>query len=93
MSTTQIKEENTAFVPLIHDIMKSMERDNQEVQQELSRLKSRIQELRETVAVMPGIDLSPEEQHRRLQHLREQVHIKNQLLQKYKTLCIFDNSK
>uniref|UniRef100_A0A8C4NF84 Mediator of RNA polymerase II transcription subunit 9 n=1 Tax=Eptatretus burgeri TaxID=7764 RepID=A0A8C4NF84_EPTBU len=70
-----------------------MEKDSQEVHQELSRLKTRIGEVRTTVASMPGIDTNPEEQQKRLKHLEEQVQNKQQLLHKYKSLGVFEIPK
>lgn len=71
----------------------SMDKDSPDVHQELNKLKTKIQEVREQVAVMPGIDMSPALQESRLRMLREQVRTKNQLLQKYKSLCMFDIPK
>ncbi len=71
----------------------SMDKDSPDVHQELNKLKTKIQEAREQVAAMPGIDLSPALQESRLRMLREQVRTKNQLLQKYKSLCMFDIPK
>ncbi|KAG5853553.1 hypothetical protein ANANG_G00027210 [Anguilla anguilla] len=97
MATVTVKQEpedeDCSLLPLVHDIIKCMDKDNQEVHQELSKLKTKIQEAREQIGGMPGIDLSPEEQQRRLRLLREQVRTKNQLLQKYKSLCMFDIPK
>ncbi len=71
----------------------SMDKDSPDVHQELNKLKTKIQEVREQVAAMPGIDMSPALQESRLRMLREQVRTKNQLLQKYKSLCMFDIPK
>ncbi|XP_061088360.1 mediator of RNA polymerase II transcription subunit 9 [Conger conger] len=97
MATVTVKQEtedeDCSLLPLVHDIIKCMDKDNQEVHQELNKLKARIQEAREQIASMPGIELSPDQQQRRLRLLREQVRTKNQLLQKYKSLCMFDIPK
>lgn len=71
----------------------SMDKDSQDVHQELAKLKAKIQEAREQISNMPGIDSSPAEQQQQLATLREQVRTKNQLLQKYKSLCMFDVPK
>ncbi|XP_031420455.1 mediator of RNA polymerase II transcription subunit 9 isoform X2 [Clupea harengus] len=71
----------------------SMDKDGTDVQQELSKLKAKIQESREQIAVMPGIDASPAEQQQQLETLQEQVRTKKQLLQKYKSLCMFEVPK
>lgn len=70
-----------------------MDKDNQDVHQELNKLRQRIQDTREQILAMPGIDLSSEVQQNKLRTLREQVRTKNQLLQKYKGLCMFDIPK
>ncbi|KAG9267346.1 mediator of RNA polymerase II transcription subunit 9 [Astyanax mexicanus] len=85
--------EDYSFLPLIHDIIKCMDKENQDVHQELNRLRARIQEAREQISAMPGIDASPSAQQQRLQTLRDQVRTKNQLLHKYKGLCMFDIPK
>ncbi|KAE8578833.1 hypothetical protein XENTR_v10023786 [Xenopus tropicalis] len=87
------EEEEYTFLPLVHDIIKCMDKDSQDVYQELNELKSKFQAMRKLVGNMPGIDLSPEEQQRHLQSLREQVQTKNELLQKYKSLCMFEIPK
>ncbi|KAI1886484.1 hypothetical protein AGOR_G00196220 [Albula goreensis] len=90
----ETEDEDCSLLPLVHDIIKcSMDKDSQEVHQELNKLKTKIQEAREQISAMPGIELSPAEQQQQLQTLREQVRTKNQLLQKYKGLCMFDIPK
>ncbi|XP_067225946.1 mediator of RNA polymerase II transcription subunit 9 [Chanodichthys erythropterus] len=85
--------EDYSFLPIIHDVIKCMDKESPDVHQELNKLKTKIQEAREQISAMPGIDMSPALQESRLQTLREQVQTKNQLLQKYKSLCMFDIPK
>ncbi|XP_073685014.1 mediator of RNA polymerase II transcription subunit 9 [Garra rufa] len=85
--------EDYSFLPIIHDIIKCMDKDSPDVHQELNKLKTKIQEAREQISAMPGIDMSPELQESKLRTLRDQVRTKNQLLQKYKSLCMFDIPK
>lgn len=73
--------------------VESMDKDSQDVHQELVKFKTRIQEAREQIGAMPGIDMSLSEQQHELETLREQVRTKNQLLQKYKSLCMFEVPK
>ncbi|XP_013865488.1 mediator of RNA polymerase II transcription subunit 9 [Austrofundulus limnaeus] len=87
------ENEDCSLLPLVHDIIKCMDKESQDVHQELAKLKAKIQEAREQISNMPGIDSSPQEQQQQLATLREQVHTKNQLLQKYKSLCMFDVPK
>ncbi|MGH0119597.1 UNVERIFIED_CONTAM: hypothetical protein FKN15_056865 [Acipenser sinensis] len=70
-----------------------MDKDSQDVHQELNKLKTKIQEAREQISTMPGISLSPGQQQQQLQNVREQVRTKNKLLQKYRSLCMFDIPK
>uniref|UniRef100_A0A3Q3K327 Mediator of RNA polymerase II transcription subunit 9 n=2 Tax=Monopterus albus TaxID=43700 RepID=A0A3Q3K327_MONAL len=85
--------EDYSLLPLVHDIIKCMDKDSQDIHQELPKLKTKIQEAREQISNMPGIDSSPLAQQQQLATLREQVRTKNQLLQKYKSLCMFDAPK
>lgn len=73
--------------------VESMDKDSQDVHQELVKFKTRIQEAREQIGAMSGIDRSLSEQQHELETLREQVRTKNQLLQKYKSLCMFEVPK
>lgn len=74
-------------------VFSSMDKESPDVHQELAKLKAKIQEAREQISAMPGIESSPVEQQQQLATLREQVRTKNQLLQKYKSLCMFDAPK
>ncbi|XP_031433977.1 mediator of RNA polymerase II transcription subunit 9 isoform X2 [Clupea harengus] len=89
----QQETEDYSFLPLIHDIIKCMDKDSPDVHQELNKLKTKIQETREQILAMPGIETNLEQQQQQLQTLTEQVHTKNQLLHKYKGLCMFDIPK
>ncbi|XP_037113553.1 mediator of RNA polymerase II transcription subunit 9 [Syngnathus acus] len=97
MAVSQPKQEkegdDCSLLPLVHDIIKCMDKESPDVHQELSKLKTKIQEAREQISAMPGIESSPVEQQQQLATLREQVRTKNQLLQKYKSLCMFDVPK
>ncbi|XP_063790905.1 mediator of RNA polymerase II transcription subunit 9 [Pseudophryne corroboree] len=87
------EEDEYTFLPLVHDIIKCMDKDSQDVYQELNELKNKFQVMRKQIGNMPGIDMSPEQQQQLLQSLRGQVQTKNQLLQKYKGLCMFEIPK
>lgn len=89
----QKMQEDWSLLPLVHDIIKCMDKDSQDVHQELNKLKTKIQEAREQISTMPGISMSPEQQQQQLQNVREQVRTKNKLLQKYRSLCMFDIPK
>ncbi|XP_032618624.1 mediator of RNA polymerase II transcription subunit 9 [Chelonoidis abingdonii] len=86
-------QEDFSFLPLVHDIIKCMDKDSQDVHQVLNELKTKFQETRKMISAMPGIGVSPEQQQQQLCSLREQVRTKNELLQKYKSLCMFEIPK
>ncbi|KAM4024746.1 mediator of RNA polymerase II transcription subunit 9 [Anomaloglossus baeobatrachus] len=90
---TAEEEEDYTFLPLVHDIIKCMDKDSQDVYQELNELKNKFQAMRKQINNMAGIDMSPEQQQQHLQSLRAQVQTKNELLQKYKSLCMFEIPK
>ena len=64
-----------------------------DVNEDPTALQTKPQEMRKAVSAMPGIHLSPEQQQQQLLSLREQVRTKSQLLQKYKSLCMFEIPK
>lgn len=69
---------------------RSMDKDSPDVHQDLNTLKTKFQEMRKVVSTMPGIHLSPRAAAAAAATLREQVQTKNELLQKYKSLCMFE---
>uniref|UniRef100_A0AAR2KFG7 Mediator of RNA polymerase II transcription subunit 9 n=1 Tax=Pygocentrus nattereri TaxID=42514 RepID=A0AAR2KFG7_PYGNA len=96
MAAVQTKrdlEEDYSLLPVVHDIIKCIDKDSADVHQELVKLKSKIQEARDQISSMPGIDVSPAVQQQQLLTLREQVRTKKQLLKKYKSLCMFEVPK
>lgn len=92
-SPAGVKEETYSFLPLVHNIIKCMDKDSPDTHQDLNALKAKFQEMRKVISTMPGIHLSPEQQQQQLHSLREQVRTKNELLQKYKSLCMFEIPK
>ncbi|XP_069501831.1 mediator of RNA polymerase II transcription subunit 9 [Ambystoma mexicanum] len=87
------EEEEYSFLPLVHEIIKCLDKDSPDVHRDLNALKNKFQAMRKMINAMPGIDLSPEQQQQEQQNLREQVRTKNELLQKYKSLCMFEIPK
>ncbi|XP_037056546.1 mediator of RNA polymerase II transcription subunit 9 isoform X2 [Peromyscus leucopus] len=75
------------------DPLQGMDKDSPDLHQDLNALKTKFQEMRKLIGTMPGIHVSPEQQQQQLQSLREQVRTKNELLQKYKSLCMFEIPK
>lgn len=74
-------------------LARSMDKDSPDLHQDLNALKTKFQEMRKLIGTMPGIHVSPEQQQQQLHSLREQVRTKNELLQKYKSLCMFEIPK
>ncbi|XP_063285071.1 mediator of RNA polymerase II transcription subunit 9 [Pelobates fuscus] len=87
------EEEEYTVLPLVHDIIKCIDKESQDLYQELNDLKNKFQTMKKLVNGMPGIDLNPDQQQQHLQSLRQQVQTKNELLQKYKSLCMFEIPK
>ncbi|XP_003227630.1 mediator of RNA polymerase II transcription subunit 9 [Anolis carolinensis] len=85
--------EQASFLPLVHDVIKCMDKDSQDVHQMLNELRTKFVEMRKLIKSMQGIGMSPEQQQVQLQNLREQVKTKSELLQKYKSLCMFEIPK
>ena len=82
---------STNFMPMIHDIVKSIERDSNDFPQKINDFTAKIQEAREAVQKLPGIDNSEAEQLKQLELLRKQFTLKSELLQKYKNKCNIEN--
>ncbi|KAI2799885.1 hypothetical protein RDWZM_004892 [Blomia tropicalis] len=105
MSVT-VQDLNTDFLPLIYDIIRSLEKETHEnpsqkviliTQQsnsdphgKVQQLKDLFAEFRSTVPKISGIDSSKEEQLHRLYVLREQLVMKKELLMKYKKNSSFE---
>ncbi|XP_014678033.1 PREDICTED: mediator of RNA polymerase II transcription subunit 9-like [Priapulus caudatus] len=78
------------FLSLIYEIIRSIEKDSHDVAQKLAELSRLFELCRHQIAKLPGIELSKAEQQQQIDVLRKQVVLKNELLQKYKTLCHFE---
>ena len=95
-SETVVTEIDTDFLPIIHEIIKTIERDPQdassknkeslEASQKIQDLAKKIETAREQVKKLPGIDHTKEEQAAQLKALKKQLELKQQLIQKYKNL-------
>lgn len=84
------------FLPIIHEIVKTIEKDPQDAaaknkesldaSQKIQELSKKIETAREQVKRLPGIDFTKEEQAAQLKALRKQLVLKEELIQKYKNL-------
>ena len=70
-----------------------MEREPHEVTQKVTDLKNKLDQAREQVKKLPGIEHSKEEQERQIEVLRKQLVSKTELLRRYKNMCNFDIPK
>lgn len=85
-----VEEVDANFLPLIYDTLKSLDRGPTEVSLKVNELQKKLQQMREQIEGLPGIDLSREEQLRQMEVLRQQLVIKTELLRKYKDTDRFD---
>ncbi|XP_017485503.1 PREDICTED: mediator of RNA polymerase II transcription subunit 9-like [Rhagoletis zephyria] len=84
----------TAILPVVYEIIRCVEKDpldnaakqreSQECSQKILELQKRFEIARVEVKQLPGIDYNKEEQLQRLELLRNQLKLKQQLIRKYK---------
>lgn len=87
---------DTDFLPVIHEILKTIEKDPQDAasknkesldaSQKIQDLGKKIEAAREQVKKLPGIDHTKEEQAAQLKALKKQLVLKQELIKKYKNL-------
>ncbi|XP_054737302.1 mediator of RNA polymerase II transcription subunit 9 [Anastrepha obliqua] len=92
--TTSGNTNLTAILPVIYEIIRCVEKDpldnatkqreSQECSQKILELQKRFEIARAEVKQLPGIDYNKEEQLQRLELLRNQLKLKQQLIRKYK---------
>uniref|UniRef100_A0A0K8VUE9 Mediator of RNA polymerase II transcription subunit 9 n=2 Tax=Bactrocera latifrons TaxID=174628 RepID=A0A0K8VUE9_BACLA len=85
-----------AILPVIYEIIRCVEKDpldnatkqreSQECSQKIIELQKRFDIARTEVKQLPGIDYNKEEQLQRLELLRNQLKLKQQLIRKYKDI-------
>jgi len=84
------------FLPQIHDIVKTVEKDPQDAatknkesldaSEKVKELNKKIERAREDVKKLPGIALTKEEQAAQLNALKKQLKVKQELLARYRKL-------
>jgi len=84
------------FLPHIHDIVKTIEKDPQdaatknstslEASEKVKELNKRLEKAREEVKKLPGVDLTKEEQAAQLGAFRKQLKLKQELLARFRKL-------
>jgi len=77
------------FLPLVYEIIKSVEKDAGDVSSKINDLRVKFQQVREAIEKLPGIESSPEEQAQLIENYQKQFEAKNQLLVKYKDVSQF----
>jgi len=91
-----VSEIEAEFLPLIHDIVKTVEKDPQdaanknkeslEASQKVQDLSKKLDKAREDVKKLAGVDFTKEEQAAQLKALKKQLKLKQELILKYKRL-------
>ncbi|CAD5113544.1 DgyrCDS2705 [Dimorphilus gyrociliatus] len=76
------------FIPLVYEILKSVDKDSGDVTNRVTDLKNKIQRAKEQVEKLPGIDQCPEEQAKQLEVIRKQLDLKVELLKKLRNFSI-----
>jgi len=91
-----VADVDAEFLPNIHDILKTIEKDPQdattknkeslEASQKVQDLNKKIEKAREDVKKLPGIEHTKEEQAAQLKALKKQLKLKQELILKYQNL-------
>ncbi len=95
-STVEAKDINVDLLPIVHDVVRALEKDandvsqrskdSQEASSKIMDFNKRVGEVREDIYRLPGIETSKEEQLAQLQNLKKQLQMKKDLIAKYKRL-------
>lgn len=96
VAVVSVADIDAEFLPAIHDIIKTIEKDPQdaatknkdglEASQKIQDLNKKIEAARDLVKKLPGIDFTKEEQAAQLKALKKQLLLKQELIQKYSKL-------
>ncbi len=84
------------LLPLVHDVVRILERDNQDVSQrakdsheaaqKVTEIGKKIETLRERIHKLAGVETTPQEQLKSLDTLKKQLRLKKKLIAKYRSL-------
>ncbi|CAO1421434.1 unnamed protein product [Diamesa hyperborea] len=91
-----VEEESLLDLNIIYEIIRKFEKYNisdkniesQECSQKIVELQKRLEAAREEVRQLPGIDESKNSQLERLENLKKQLKIKQELINKYKNFIL-----
>jgi len=104
-SKLEAKDVDVEILPIVHDIIRALEkdtndvsqrsRDSLEASQKILELNKKVEKVREDIYRLPGIEMNKEEQLAKMQNLKQQLKMKKDLIAKYKelNLKIFDLTK
>lgn len=102
-SSLTVDDVDVDFLPLIYDIIRSVERDphdstqktreSQDISQKILELHKKFDEARSQIGRLPGVEYSKDEQLRKLETFRKQLQLKKDLLRKYREMCTFEIPK
>ncbi|CAG9862463.1 unnamed protein product [Phyllotreta striolata] len=99
-----VEDLNIEILPVIYDIIKSVEKDNhhdntaktrdsQDCSQKVLELQKRLDQARTEIRMLPGIDFSKEQQLNHLEALKTQLRLKQELVQKYRYIILANNEQ
>ncbi|XP_055532590.1 mediator of RNA polymerase II transcription subunit 9 [Wyeomyia smithii] len=96
IDTEKLKQVEVEILPVIYEIIRGVEKDpvenaakqkeSQDCSQKVLELQKRLEAARRIIRQLPGIECSKDEQLRRLESLRKQLALKQQLIKKYKNV-------
>ncbi|KAK3713117.1 hypothetical protein RRG08_036729 [Elysia crispata] len=90
MAAAAASENELNILPYVYEVMKSIEKDTNDVMQTMNELRAQFQKARECIDHLPGTQHSQEEQLRLKSILHQQLMIKTKLLMNYKSGHHFD---
>jgi len=100
-TTPNAQELNTEILPVIYEIIRSIEKDHhdntvktresQDCSLKVLELQKRLEQARAEIRQLPGIEYSKEQQLNNLEALKKQLQLKQELLQRYKSLTFEKN--
>jgi len=100
-SVVDVKNIDCEFLPIIYEILKRVEKDptdssaknkeSLEVANRIQELNKKLEKAKEQVRNIRGVDLNPEEQKQQLAALKNQLALKKELIQKYKSFSTVNN--
>lgn len=102
-TTCKAEDVDADLLPLIYEVIRSIEKENHDATQKtkdfhtttakMNELKAKLQQCRDSIQKLPGVEYSKEDQLKRLDALRRQLIMKRKLLLKYRNVCHFDITK